>query len=84
MQDDAFATPAPADFLDRIDPDCQKVLRRLGQFDYHGYLVGGGVRDLLLDRTPKDFDVATSARPVEVRKLLLAVNEASLKLKDEV
>jgi poly(A) polymerase len=69
MQDDAFATPAPADFLDRIDPDCQKVLRRLGQFDYHGYLVGGGVRDLLLDRTPKDFDVATSARPVEVRKL---------------
>ncbi len=61
--------PAPADFLDRVDEDAQKVLRRLNQFDYHGYLVGGGVRDLLLDGTPKDFDVATSARPQEVRKL---------------
>lgn len=69
MHDDAFVTPAPADFLDRVDPDCQKVLRRLSQFEYHGFLVGGGVRDLLLDRAPKDFDVATSARPVEVRKL---------------
>ena len=52
-----------------IDDDASKVLRRLHQFGYHAYLVGGGVRDLLLDRRPKDFDVVTSARPNEVRKL---------------
>jgi poly(A) polymerase len=53
----------------RIDPDVQKVLRRLVRMGHEAYLVGGGVRDLLLDRRPKDFDVATSARPEEVREL---------------
>ncbi|MCB9535043.1 MAG: polynucleotide adenylyltransferase PcnB [Myxococcales bacterium] len=52
-----------------IDPDAAKVLRRLHQFGYHAYLVGGGVRDLLLGVQPKDFDVATSARPNEVRRI---------------
>jgi poly(A) polymerase len=53
----------------RIDLDVQKVLRRLTRHGYEAYLVGGCVRDLLLDRSPKDFDVATSARPEEVRSL---------------
>jgi poly(A) polymerase len=53
----------------RIDPDVQKVLRRLVRHDHEAYLVGGCVRDLLLDRRPKDFDVATSARPEQVREL---------------
>lgn len=52
-----------------IDVDAHKVLRRLNQFGHQAYLVGGGVRDLLLGRSPKDFDVATSASPNEVRKL---------------
>jgi poly(A) polymerase len=52
-----------------IDPDVQKVLRRLVRHGYEAYLVGGGVRDLLLGRRPKDFDVATSARPEQVREL---------------
>ena len=47
----------------------QKVLRRLVRHDYEAYLVGGCVRDLLLDRRPKDFDVATSARAEDVRVL---------------
>jgi poly(A) polymerase len=55
--------------LDRIDPDAVKVIRRLTRAGHTAYLVGGGVRDLLLGRTPKDFDVATSARPAEVRNL---------------
>ncbi len=55
--------------VDRIDPDAVKVLRRLTRAGYTAYLVGGGVRDLLLDRSPKDFDIATSARPNEVRNL---------------
>lgn len=53
----------------RIDPDVQKVLRRLVRHGHEAYLVGGCVRDLLLGRRPKDFDVATSARPEEVRDL---------------
>lgn len=50
-----------------IDPDALKVLYRLSSLGYTAYLVGGGVRDLLLGRTPKDFDVGTSAKPNEVK-----------------
>lgn len=52
-----------------IDPDALKVMYRLIRHGYHGLLVGGGVRDLLLERKPKDFDVGTDARPEVVRKL---------------
>lgn len=54
---------------ERIDPDALKVVRRLQQFRYQAYVVGGGVRDLLLGSTPKDFDVATNATPNEIRRL---------------
>ncbi len=54
---------------DHIDPDAAKVIRRLCRHGHVAYLVGGGVRDLLLGRRPKDFDVATTARPHEVRRL---------------
>lgn len=46
-----------------------KVLYRLHKAGYTAYLVGGAVRDLLLGRRPKDFDVVTNARPREVRRL---------------
>lgn len=52
-----------------IDPDALKVLYRLRQFNHIAYLVGGSVRDLLLGRTPKDFDVGTSAHPYQVKRL---------------
>ncbi len=52
-----------------IDPDVRKVVRRLNRYNHEAYLVGGCVRDLLLSRKPKDFDVATSAHPEEVRNL---------------
>ncbi|MSO55802.1 MAG: polynucleotide adenylyltransferase PcnB [Acidobacteria bacterium] len=52
-----------------IDPDALKVLYRLRQFNYIAYLVGGSVRDLLLERTPKDFDIGTSAHPYQVKRL---------------
>lgn len=52
-----------------IDPDAIKVLYRLVRSRYTAYLVGGGVRDLLLGRRPKDFDVVTNARPEEIRNL---------------
>ncbi len=53
----------------KIDSDADKVVRRLQRHGYEAYLVGGCVRDLLLGCSPKDFDVATSATPNEVRGL---------------
>jgi poly(A) polymerase len=52
-----------------IDPDALKVLYRLSNHGYKGYLVGGSVRDMLLGKEPKDFDVATDASPREIRAL---------------
>jgi len=53
----------------QIDPDALKVLYRLHQNNYAGYLVGGSVRDLLLGRRPKDFDIGTDAHPYQVKRL---------------
>ena len=52
-----------------IDPDALKVLYRLHRSGYRAYLCGGSVRDLLTNRAPKDFDVATDAHPMEIRRL---------------
>jgi poly(A) polymerase len=52
-----------------VDPDALKVLYRLHEHHYIAYLVGGSVRDLLLERRPKDFDIGTSAHPHQVKKL---------------
>ncbi len=52
-----------------IDPNVLKVLYRLVGAGHIAYLVGGGVRDLMLERQPKDFDVGTSAHPQQVREL---------------
>jgi len=61
--------PRPEHNISRanISENALKVLYRLRQSGYQAYLVGGGVRDLLLGREPKDFDVATDAKPEEVR-----------------
>ena len=53
----------------QIDQDALRVLYRLHQSDYAAYLVGGSVRDLLLGRRPKDFDIGTSAHPHQVKRL---------------
>jgi poly(A) polymerase len=52
-----------------LDPDAVKIVRRLARFDHRAYFVGGCVRDLLLDRRPKDFDVGTSATPRQIKRL---------------
>lgn len=51
-----------------IDPHAIQILRRLKESGFQAYLVGGGVRDLLVHLKPKDFDIATNALPNEVRK----------------
>jgi len=52
-----------------MDPDALKVMYRLINHGHKAFLVGGGVRDLLLGRTPKDFDIGTDARPNRIKKL---------------
>ncbi|MDX1607201.1 MAG: hypothetical protein R3202_13500, partial [Candidatus Competibacterales bacterium] len=53
----------------QISPHALKVLYRLERAGFRACLVGGGVRDLLLGHEPKDFDIATDARPEEVKDL---------------
>lgn len=52
-----------------IDEQALRVLYRLNSFGYLGYLVGGSVRDLFLQKKPKDFDIATDARPSRLKKI---------------
>ncbi len=67
---DEPAPAHPAEIpVERLDPDALRVIARLRHMRHRAYLVGGCVRDLLLDRTPKDFDVATDAHPGEVRAI---------------
>lgn len=55
--------------LDKVDPNAAYVILKLRQAGHKAYLVGGGVRDLLLKQRPKDFDISTSAKPEEIRNL---------------
>ena len=52
-----------------ISTNASKVISRLQDHGFQAYLVGGCIRDLLLRKTPKDFDIATDAHPEEVREL---------------
>lgn len=53
----------------KISRNAIKVMSRLRESGYEAYIVGGGVRDMLLDLPPKDFDVVTNARPKEIRQI---------------
>src|SRR5438270_6377054 len=53
----------------RIPENVLKVLYRLHRSGYRAYLCGGSVRDLLMNRPPKDFEVATDAHPMEIRRM---------------
>jgi len=78
---ESFTDPPPSDVstslqtvkhhipLSVLDSDAVKAVRRLNRFGFDAYLVGGCVRDILLELDPKDFDVVTSARPTDVRRL---------------
>lgn len=52
-----------------LSPNAVKVLYRLNKGGFDAYLVGGGVRDILLGQKPKDFDIATNATPEEIKGL---------------
>jgi poly(A) polymerase len=52
-----------------IDPDALRILDRLRENGHEAYIVGGAVRDLLLGRTPKDFDIVTDAQPARIKRV---------------
>lgn len=54
---------------DLIDPDALFVMKKLVEAGFTAYLVGGSVRDLLLGQQPKDYDISTSAKPEEIKRL---------------
>ncbi len=53
----------------KIDSHAYYILQKLHQSGYEAYIVGGGVRDLLLGQKPKDYDISTSAKPEEIKKV---------------
>lgn len=53
----------------KIDPEAVRILERLREYGHEAYLVGGAVRDLLLGRKPKDFDIATDAQPARIKRI---------------
>lgn len=55
--------------LTAVDPDALRVVQNLQKAGYVAYIVGGGVRDLLLQQRPKDYDISTSAKPEEIKEL---------------
>ncbi|MDC7246265.1 MAG: poly(A) polymerase [Sphaerochaetaceae bacterium] len=55
--------------LGKVDVDAVWVVKKLTQNGHSAYIVGGAVRDLLLDKVPKDFDITTSATPRQIHKL---------------
>ncbi len=55
--------------MEKIAPEVRHIARRLVQHGFDALVVGGAVRDLLLGREPKDYDIATSARPEEVKEI---------------
>ncbi|MGP1593633.1 MAG: polynucleotide adenylyltransferase PcnB [Treponema sp.] len=55
--------------IKKIDTEALRIIRGLHSNGYEAYIVGGAVRDLLIGKTPKDFDIVTSAEPPRIRKL---------------
>lgn len=68
----ATKIPAPEHGINprEIDKKARSILDTLSNAGYEAYLVGGGVRDLLLGLHPKDFDIATNATPEQVKEIL--------------
>lgn len=53
----------------KIDSGAQQIIDELYKKGYEGYLVGGCVRDIIMGTTPKDWDIATNAKPIDVKKV---------------
>ncbi|MDR3284164.1 MAG: polynucleotide adenylyltransferase PcnB [Treponema sp.] len=54
---------------DKVDPDAKRIITMLRQYEHTAYIVGGAVRDLLVGKTPKDFDIVTDATPMRIKRI---------------
>lgn len=54
---------------DKVSPEAKRIIDRLKKNGHSAYIVGGAVRDLLVGRRPKDFDIVTNATPARIKKL---------------
>ena len=63
-------TGLPSDYKKYLDPDAVAIVEQLKKSGFEAYLVGGCVRDVLLKKKPKDFDIATQATPQQVKALI--------------
>ncbi len=52
-----------------IDPEAIRIIHHLRYHGFDGYIVGGAVRDLVIGKTPKDFDIVTNAEPTKIKRL---------------
>jgi poly(A) polymerase len=55
--------------LEQFDPNAISITLKLKQAGFEAYIVGGSIRDLLIGKNPKDFDISTSAKPEEIKKV---------------
>lgn len=69
MQQKTYSSQEHTISKDQIDPDALYVMEKLLKEGHAAFLVGGSVRDLLLQRKPKDFDISTSAKPEEIKQI---------------
>ncbi|RME61019.1 MAG: polynucleotide adenylyltransferase PcnB [Candidatus Dadabacteria bacterium] len=60
---------SPQKLTSLIPPEVIKIIKRLKKHKFTAYIVGGGVRDLLLGKKPKDFDVVTDAKPNKIKRI---------------
>ena len=56
--------------IDQIDPHAREIIRNLNKSGFQAYLVGGCIRDLILEKYPKDFDVVTEATPEQIKQAI--------------
>ena len=54
---------------DLIDPEAIRIITHLRNYGFEGYIVGGAVRDLLIGKKPKDFDIVTNAEPARIKRI---------------
>lgn len=69
MEKTVYSCDQSAFPLDKVDPHALYILEKLRSAGHSAFLVGGSVRDILLQNKPKDFDISTSAEPEEVKKI---------------
>lgn len=65
--------------MERIPEDILKIINRINEKGYEAYIVGGSVRDMLLGRVPSDWDIATNAKPKDIKSIFSKTIDTGIK-----